>query len=494
MEGLIYFLVVFTPWAFGTTETWSMAVADTVAYLLGLLCLSQQLVWWLAHRANRKAADLPVARTSAGSGLRLGRWLTGAVAVLTLALLTYVLISAINGRAAYDWSSNTFTYFPCLPWLPHSYDVQSTWLAFWNYLAWAAFFWAVHDWLGQRGRETSLPTPPSDARTPPSEIRTPHSALRNYPDVGRPLPACLRRLLWVLSISGGVLALEALLQQTSDTNKLLWIKDTFYNRAAEAQFGPYPYRANGAQYLNLIWPVTLGFWWSLHRNRNTTPRRTRHHLLLPLLLMMMVGPFVSLSRGGALVTLGSIGLCAGVVLVAGLRRRSGPVKWAMLGVFVGAMAGGLAVAGPKLTDRMKEIGASYAERERMTQVGRRIAADNPVFGTGAETLQPVYQFYRSSPDEYWPGQLHNDWLETRVTFGWAGFSLILVALAATVLRWFIGGEGVRASWRFVSFLWISMAGCLVHARWDLPFQVYSIVLLFLLYAAILLRTVRTTKA
>ena len=42
------------------------------------------------------------------------------------------------------------------------------------------------------------------------------------------------------------------------------------------------------------------------------------------------------------------------------------------------------------------------------------------------------------------------------------------------------------SWRFVSFILLAMAGCLVHARWDLPFKVYSITLLFLLYCSVLL--------
>ena len=31
------------------------------------------------------------------------------------------------------------------------------------------------------------------------------------------------------------------------------------------------------------------------------------------------------------------------------------------------------------------------------------------------TFEPVFQLYRGSQDEYWPAQLHNDWLETRIT-------------------------------------------------------------------------------
>ena len=32
-------------------------------------------------------------------------------------------------------------------------------------------------------------------------------------------------------------------------------------------------------------------------------------------------------------------------------------------------------------------------------------------------------------------------------------------------------------------LWLSLAGCLVHARWDLPFQIYSILFLVLVLCA-----------
>jgi hypothetical protein len=36
----------------------------------------------------------------------------------------------------------------------------------------------------------------------------------------------------------------------------------------------------------------------------------------------------------------------------------------------------------------------------------------------------------------------------------------------------------------VLLLWVALSGCLVQARFDFPFQIYSIVLLFLLYCAL----------
>jgi hypothetical protein len=65
-----------------------------------------------------------------------------------------------------------------------------------------------------------------------------------------------------------------------------------------------------------------------------------------------------------------------------------------------------------------------------------------------------------------------------------GFSLILLALVLVLARWFAPG-GIALGRRFAFLTWLALAGCLVHARWDFPFQMYSIVFLFLVLCAIL---------
>src|SRR5205823_1961818 len=80
------------------------------------------------------------------------------------------------------------------------------------------------------------------------------------------------------------------------------------NPGAESQFGPYAYRSNAAQYFNLLWPVTLGFWWMLHRSVGSG--RHTHHLLLLCSAVMAACPIISISRGGALITVGILVLAA----------------------------------------------------------------------------------------------------------------------------------------------------------------------------------------
>src|SRR5205823_12843 len=46
-ELLIYFMVVFSPWAFGTSEEWSMWVMNVSGYCLGLLLACKLAIRWL---------------------------------------------------------------------------------------------------------------------------------------------------------------------------------------------------------------------------------------------------------------------------------------------------------------------------------------------------------------------------------------------------------------------------------------------------------------
>jgi hypothetical protein len=53
-----------------------------------------------------------------------------------------------------------------------------------------------------------------------------------------------------------------------------------------------------------------------------------------------------------------------------------------------------------------------------------------------------------------------------------------------LLRWFAAG-GIRAGRDFSLLMWLGLGGCTVHARFDFPFQVYSITFLFVTVCAIL---------
>jgi len=166
-------------------------------------------------------------------------------------------------------------------------------------------------------------------------------------------------------------------------------------------------------------------------------------------------------------------------------RREQRTTLALLFLFFGAaLVLGYGLGWKALKSRMTHIHEGFEYREQMYEVARPMALDYPLFGTGPGTFGTVFQLYRPSTDTYWPAQLHNDWLETRITFGWLGSGLIWLALAAVLLRWFARG-GIHGGRRFMILIWLAVAGVLAHARFDFPFQMHSIVFLFVVLCAIL---------
>ncbi len=68
-----------------------------------------------------------------------------------------------------------------------------------------------------------------------------------------------------MSMNGGVLAIEGIVQRLADSPRLLFLVKPQIHQLAESQFGPFAYRANAAAYFNLLWPVCLGFWLMISR-------------------------------------------------------------------------------------------------------------------------------------------------------------------------------------------------------------------------------------
>ena len=499
-EAVLDFMIVFAPWAFGATERWSIWTLNIAAYALGGLLFAKWLIRWRAgYRPMRwgdggaKERSRP---TGDGSGetqsAEHGAWsggerertaskgVTVSLAALTVLVLAWCLTSALNARSTFIYREMAFVPHDCVAWLPHSYDSRATWQAFWMYLGLALTFWAARDWLlGQTARERR------DARGEDRE-QSAEGAGGVRPSA---FPMRLQRLLWVLCMNGALLALEGILQRLSGTNKLLWLVQPVINQSGELQFGPYAYRSNAAQYLNLLWPVCLGFWWTLRRATRGSGRAGGRVgggpqvLLLPCAVLMAAAPIISVSRGGAIVAWAEI--LAALALLMFVQRKG---HWLLrLGIIL-LFAASLALAGhlgwEKLQPRLKTLFSDdLGGRVEIYRNARQMARDFPWLGTGPGTFPWIYHLYRASAQSEWAAYAHNDWLETRITFGGIGFAMILAALASALLRWF-GGGGIEAHWLFVSMIWLALAGCLLHARFDFPFQIYSTLALFLHLSAI----------
>jgi hypothetical protein len=449
---LIGAMIVFAPWAFGTTQAWSIHAMNVAGFSLGILLLAKIIARKLFAKTEAKFS------------------FDAALLALTFLILLYCSISAWNSRATFSYVDASFSYHDFIAWLPHSYDSNRSWEIFWNYLALACSFWAIRDWIQNDDLFPSAKANPLFSRR-------------------------WKKLLWIIAINGALVGLEGFLQRADGTGKLLWLVTPRIHKDAVSQFGPYAYRSNGAQFLNLTWPIAVGLWWSLQRSvARSGTRHSAQYLLLPAAMLMAAGAIISLSRGGLLVAAGTIGLTS-LVLLAANRRATLKIKIAIASFGVATVALATFVSWTQLKERFLTVGTDQLSgRFRLYEIALKIIHDYPIFGTGPNTFDPVSQLYLESPDATWTVQAHNDWLETLATFGWVGSSLIWLALLLVLTRPLRLKTGMRHRTTFVSFFWIALGGCLIHGIFDFPFQVYSILFLFLVLCAILSTiTIRKTS-
>lgn len=479
LSGLLIFLMlVFSPWALGTTEAWSIQIMNRAGYALAVLLLIKWFIRevkgfpalrWDECSSRVRGADEPYSPTR-NSVARI-------LAAITLLLLAYCLMAALNAGATYHPETKWFEYHHYISWLPHSFDSQRSWFYFWMYLGLAGTFWAVQDWLCgmTTTEERSVRTQADNASAPSTGV----------------LPARLRALLWLLCLNGAVLGVEGIIQRAAGSDNLLFLVHPHVNPEGVTQFGPYAYRSNAAQYFNLLWPVCLAFWWRLQRNGGL--RNRAQPALLLCAAIMAACPFIASSRGSALTAATMIILAVAYLAFSSLpgfeRRPSesqhGGKTISLLTLFFSVALGlGWYFGWDTLAPRMEQLGEGFDGREAMYAAARPMAADYPWLGTGPGTFATAFQFYRFSNATYWPEQLHNDWLETRITFGWIGMALALAALACVFLRRLVPGQ-IRAGRRFIFLGWLALIGCLVQAIFDFPLQIHSILLLFLVISAIL---------
>ena len=462
-EGLVYFAILFGSWAFGTTAPWSIHVMNGVGFALGFLWLGKLFIRAGGYRPLRWAKF-------SGKNERGFTWL---LAAGTVFILSYCLVSAWNSRAIYHPGEWSFEYRDAILWLPHSHARDDSWSAFWMYLGWAGLFWALRDWL--------LTVSPGEAA---------RFEVEGFPNqAGSRLPLRLRRLFWVLTVNGTVLAIQGLMQRAEGGNKLLWLLVPPLETDSIGQFGTYPYRANAAQYFNLLWPAVLGFWWacvsSLRRRKaaESSSRQNRFAVLLPCVLIMAICPLVTSSRGGAIVLVMNLVMAVAILLVAQWRSHW-KAKALILILLAGIVGGGGLLGWSTLAPRMETIQEGYQGREFIDIYGHYMAQDNALFGTGPGTFSTMYQLYRRSETDVWQAYTHNDWLQTVITFGWLGATPVFLTLFLVLSRWFWGG-GIHGNKYFVMLLWVSLGGCLIHACFDFPFQIHSVVTLFLVICAVL---------
>ena len=305
-EALIYFTILWGPWAFGTVHDWAILTMNLANYGIGALLLTKWAIRcttcyypfrWTAQR-NGHSTPQPNKRD----------WRTKAIAALTIYMLGYILISILNVRAAFNHEFNIFEYQDnYIKWLPHTYDQHSTIQYFLVILGLSCSFWGIRDWLYAitcKERRNSIVNK--------DKIRERFDSKQSI----LPIPIRLKRLLWLLSISGGLIALIGIIQRLDGTANLLWIYERTRFAIPEQSYGPFGYRGNGATYLNLILPLTIGLLIyhkklsnSGHPSLQTKSKSQPYYLLILCIFIFLYGSLLTLSRTGFLLSIFILILC-----------------------------------------------------------------------------------------------------------------------------------------------------------------------------------------
>lgn len=464
MSGAVLLLMaVLAPWMLGSTNRPSTLALNGLGFLSGGLWIVQRVIRSRASSGRQPPVAYPGAR-----------WPMACVWGLVILLLSYVLCSALNPKAILQY---TFTpgyagatgvdieYLEFIEWLPQSLDRDRTLRAFWKYLAIVLSFAAARDWLMGASRP--------ERRSDDGPLRFPGDRMQ--------------WLLWTLAINAAAISLVGMLQRLDGTDRLLWTFSNHIN-GGHGAFGPFPYRTNGAQYLNLMWPLTLGFWWVLRR-RNVARRSASHRsggdphvLLLVLAALTAAGVVVANSRGGFLVLVGL--LVAVFALMMFWSKRQVGFKLGVAAAILAVLGVGGWLGGEAMMARFRSEDLGHMSgRKLIYEDAARMAQDFALFGSGAQTFSPLYLFYRNK-DPQWNAYAHDDYLETRVTFGTVGFVIILMIFLGLWLVPFFG-NGIPAPPEFFLLIGVAMVGILTHAKFDLPFQVYSLHSQFVLLCAVL---------
>ena len=168
-------------------------------------------------------------------------------------------------------------------------------------------------------------------------------------------------------------------------------------------------------------------------------------LLVPGLIILTVAPFLSLSRGAAAAAV--LGLFAVAVLMFSLGSFNLRTKIGFLAVFVivAAVSWSLSAEGFKRRFNPKLNPTLLTGRSEIYENAQQIAEEYPIFGTGPGSFRSVYHLYREDVTQTWQAFVHDDWLETRLTFGWVGFSLVLTSVGPSWVMDFFAGARASAS-------------------------------------------------
>ncbi len=383
-KGLIFFLIIFSPLAFGTVEPWSYAIMEVLT-ALGLLFFVICLV--------QKKEDLYS--------------VPGIVPLFVF--LSYILFQLIPlppfiiefiSPAAFSIQEKVFTLTDNHSWMTLSVNHKATLSEFFRYGTYVMFYLLTVQFLKEKDT--------------------------------------LQAVVLVIAVFGGLLAFSSILQFYLTKDMALWFR---YSPDNSMVVGPYANHNHYAGLMEMIFPIVLAlFFFYRPRIAKTSfirgiaeilsqEKANIHILIGASALLIMVSIFVSLSRGAMISMSVSLVLFSLLLLKRKISRGNTIV---IMGI---VMLASLAISWfgwDQILDRFARLknaqGVIYESRLDFWKDSKQIIDDFTATGSGLGTFIHIYPPYKSIIDNRTLSHAHNDYIELLVEGGIISFFLIAAFL------------------------------------------------------------------
>ncbi len=450
-KRLFFFLLVFTPLAFGTTEAWSYAVMEILAAVA--------VLGYFMHVFRHDGALYQV---------------PGIVPLLIF--LGYILFQVVPLPApvvaflsprAFEIHTVTRAVTDTSAFMTLSLHPGSTVAEFFRYTTYVLFYVLTVQLLSRKD--------------------------------------LFRTTVFVVAIFGGLLAFSSILQFYLTTDMALWFRHAPINSIV---VGPYVNHNHYAGLMEMMFPMVLGlFLFYRPRIHNTSllkgiaeifsqEKANIHILIGTSALLIVVSIFVSLSRGAMISTVVSLLVFTGFLLQRRISRGNTLLIMGM--IILAALSIGW-FGWEQILERFARLknahGIIYESRLDFWKDTWALIQDFAFTGSGMGAFSHVYPLYRTIISDRFLTHAHNDYLELLAEGGVIGFFLAGLFLAVIFFKTYRVFKQRRDA--FSIYLYIgsmsALVAILVHSGTDFNLHIGANGLWFFFAAGMLVASAHTSQ-
>ncbi|MCD4742962.1 MAG: O-antigen ligase family protein [Desulfobacteraceae bacterium] len=306
----------------------------------------------------------------------------------------------------------------------------------------------------------------------------------------------LKKSIFVITIFGSVLAFSSILQLYLTDEMALWFRHSPGN---DAIMGPYINRNHYAGLMEMIFPVALAlFLFHRPRTENTTffsgiieifkQEKANIHILIGTgALLIITSIFISLSRGGMIST------CIGLIFFLGLSFKKKASKQNSILIISLIIIAGFSISWfgwHPINDRFSSLQTSAGDlslgRYNYWEDSKGIINNFPVTGSGFGTFSDIYPSFQTIDGRHDLQHAHNDYVELMTEGGIIGVLLIFSFLATLFFKTYKAFRLRKDAWSIYIYMGsiTGMISILIHSFSDFNMHIGANGLWFAFMAAL----------